>query len=66
MTKEQSRRVLEAIADCDRYIAKESPRDESLRPADVQKILQQTIAHREKLIEMLGAAEQIQVQEVAA
>lgn len=56
MTKEQERRVMDAITDCDRYIAKESPRAADLRPADVQKRLEWYIAHREKLIAMLAAA----------
>lgn len=56
MTKDQERRVVEAIADCDRYIAKERARSPSLRPADVQKRLDWHIEHRAKLISMIGGA----------
>lgn len=47
------RRIVEAIAECDRYIAKEEPRDASLRPADVAKRLEFYKAHRAKLVTML-------------
>ncbi len=55
MTKEQTRRVLEAIAECDRYIAKEEPRRADLRPADVAKHLEFCKTHKAKLIGMLAA-----------
>jgi hypothetical protein len=55
MTKDQNRRILEAIADCDKFIAKESSRNPSLRPADIQKTLDFYIQHRSHLIEMLQA-----------
>lgn len=56
LTKDQERRVIEAIAECDRYIAKEGPRNAELRPADAQQHLDFCISHREKLILMLAAA----------
>jgi hypothetical protein len=55
MTKEQNQRILEAIADCNKFIAKESARNSALRPADVQKTLNFYIQHRNRLIEMLQA-----------
>lgn len=54
MTKYQINSILEAIADCDRYIAKESARDPALRPADIAKLLNWTIGHRAKLLNMLA------------
>ena len=57
MTKEQERRVIEAIADCDKYIAKEGARNPSLQPADTEKLLQWYIGHRTKLTEMLASGE---------
>lgn len=49
MTKEQTRRVLEAIAECDRYIAKEEPRIASLRPEWATKALAHAKTHKAKL-----------------
>lgn len=54
MSNYQRNSILEAIADCDRYIAKESARDPALRPADIAKLLNWTIAHRAKLLSMLA------------
>jgi hypothetical protein len=56
LTTEQVRRVRDAIAECDRFIAKEEPRRADLRPANVQKILDHYKAHRVKLVQMLEAA----------
>ncbi len=53
-TREETRRILQAIEECDRFIAKESPRNASLRPADVQKTLNFYIAHRAKLAGMIA------------
>ena len=39
MTPEQERKIILAIADCDKFIAKEEPRRSDLRPADVAKTL---------------------------
>jgi hypothetical protein len=55
MTTYQINSIRSAIADCDRFIAKEGPRNPSLRPADVAKLLEWTIAHRAKLVGMLEA-----------
>lgn len=54
MSNEHKRRILEAIAECDAFIAKESPRNASLRPADMQQHLDFCIAHKQKLIDMLA------------
>jgi len=56
MTQDQARRVQEAIAECDKFIAKESCRRDDLRPADVQKFLDFCISHRASLAGMLAAA----------
>lgn len=47
---EVTKRCLSAIADCDRIISKEEPRDASLRPAYMQKALDHAKAHRLNLI----------------
>lgn len=56
MTPERKRRIVEAIGECDRYIAKEEPRNPKLRPADVAQRLEFYKAHRVKLVTMLEAA----------
>ena len=48
-------KINQAIADCDRFIAKEQAQSADLRPADVAKMLDFYIAHRAKLIKMLEA-----------
>ncbi|PXX41113.1 MULTISPECIES: hypothetical protein [Burkholderia] len=48
-------KIKSAIADCDRFIAKEEPRDASLRPADMQQHLDFCKAHKENLQNMLAA-----------
>lgn len=53
-TTYRARKILEAIADCDRFIAKEEPRNPDLRPADVQQHLDYCKAHRIKLQAMLA------------
>ena len=55
MSKEQTRKILEAIADCDRFIAKEEPRRADLRPADIAKHLEFCKQHKAKLVGMLAA-----------
>lgn len=45
-------RIRQAIEECDRYIAKESPRDPALRPAEIASLLAHTIAHRDWLIQL--------------
>lgn len=52
MTAQQKTSVLSAIADCNRYIAKEAGRNPDLRPADVQERLDWYYAHRAKLLAM--------------
>ena len=54
MTQSQERRVIEAIAECDRYIAKESPRPADTRPTWAAKHLAFCEQHRIKLITMLA------------
>lgn len=54
---EQLKRIRSAIADCDRFIAKEGPRDPELRPADMQKTLDFTIQHRLNLLAAVAALE---------
>lgn len=55
MTKERSRKILEAIAECDRFIAKEEPRNPELRPADMAQHLEFCKQHKAKLVGMLCA-----------
>jgi hypothetical protein len=54
---EQLKRIRSAIADCDRFIAKEGPRDPALRPAETQKTLDFTIQHRLNLLAAVAALE---------
>ena len=56
MTADQIAGIKKAIADCDRYIAIESPRSADLRPADVAELLKWYIAQRAKLQAMLATA----------
>jgi len=46
-------KITQAIAECNRYIALEGARSPDLRPADIQKLLDWYIAHRNKLLTML-------------
>lgn len=55
LTKEQTSRVFQAIAECDRYIAIESPRSADLRPVEIARLLDSYISHRAKLVGMLEA-----------
>lgn len=52
--EDQRRRVIEAIAECDRYIDREDKRNPILRPVDVQKHLDFCKAHKAKLQGMLS------------
>ena len=54
-TKERSRKIIEAIAECDRFIAKEEPRAADLRPADMAQHLEFCKTHKAKLIGMLAS-----------
>ena len=56
MTKDRQRKIIEAIAECDRYIAKEGARAFDLRPASAMQHLDFCAAHKVKLLAMLGAA----------
>jgi hypothetical protein len=53
-TTSQTSRIIQAIAECQRFIDKEEPRIASLRPADVQKHLDFCKAHMVKLAGMLN------------
>lgn len=65
MTKEQSRRILEAIAECDRFIAIEGPRAADLRPAKAAQHLEFCKAHKTKLLGMLDGTVPLPVVEFA-
>lgn len=56
LSREQVKRALDAIADCDRFIAKEEPRRADLRPAAVAQHLEFCKQHKLKLIAMLASA----------
>ena len=56
MSQDQIRRIQQAIAECDSFIAKESARRADLRPADMQQHLDFCIAHRAKLAAMVAGA----------
>lgn len=53
-TTEKNRRIIDAIRECDRYIALESPRSEDLRPQKIKDLLASYISHRAKLQNMLA------------
>ena len=52
MTADQKRRVFEAIADCDKQIAREMAHREDLRDAEMIAFCTN---HKAKLLRMLGA-----------
>jgi hypothetical protein len=54
LTKERSRRIIQAIQECDRFIGKEGPRDADLRPAAAAQHLEFCIKHKAKLQAMLA------------
>ena len=54
LNKETTRKVLEAIDECNRYIAKEEPRAADLRPVEVAKRLEFYKGHNAKLEKMLA------------
>jgi hypothetical protein len=56
MSHQQIQSIRGAIADCNRYIAKEGARSADLRPAETTKLLDWYIAHRAKLLAMLVEA----------
>jgi hypothetical protein len=47
-------KIKQAISECDRYIAKESPRREDLRPQEIKELLAFYISHRAKLQAMIA------------
>ena len=53
MEKPNVKKILQAIAECDRFIKLEGSRSDDLRPAYVQKTLDFYKAHKEKLEGML-------------
>jgi len=53
MTKEQSKRIQQAILEHDRYIQAEESRRADLRPVETQKLLDWYKAHRQQLEDML-------------
>ncbi|WP_288078667.1 hypothetical protein [Pseudomonas sp.] len=54
MTESQTTRIKQAIAECDAFITKESQRPAATRPADMQKHLDFCIAHKSRLLDMIG------------
>ena len=56
LTPNTRRKILDAIKDCDRFIAKEAPRDASLRPADMAQHLAYCYTHRETLLQRLAVS----------
>lgn len=54
MSNDQIIRVKQAIAECDAFITKESQRPAYTRPADMQKHLDFCIAHKSRLLKMIG------------
>lgn len=53
MTKDEIRRVFDAIGECDKFIAKEGPRIPHLRPQWAAQHLEYCKRHRDKLLAML-------------
>lgn len=49
LTKDQAKRINQAIAECDSFIAKEEPRAADLRPAKVAQHLEFCKTHKAKL-----------------
>jgi hypothetical protein len=54
ITTEYKRRIMQAIKECDAFIAKEQPRNEALRPQEMKDLLAFYIAHRNKLQAMIA------------
>jgi hypothetical protein len=54
ITPEYKRRIMQAINECDAFIAKEQPRNEALRPQEMKDLLAFYIAHRNKLQAMIA------------
>jgi hypothetical protein len=47
-------KIMQAIAECNHYIALEGARSADLRPASIQKLLEWYVAHRARLLAMLS------------
>jgi hypothetical protein len=54
MTESQKSRIVQAIKECDSFIAKEEPRNPSVRPDDITKLLAFYYSHREMLQKKLA------------
>lgn len=54
MTTAQTAQIKKAIAECNRYIAIESPRSPDLCPAETAELLAFYISHKAKLEAMLA------------
>lgn len=53
MTTDQIRRIQDAIAECERFIAKEEIRDPALRPVEASELLEFYRSHKATLEGML-------------
>ena len=53
LTNEQRRKIIEAIADCNRFIEREEKRDASLRPTNVSATLSRYKAHITRMVRSL-------------
>lgn len=56
MTESTKNKIIQAINDCNKFIALEEPRRADLRPASVQQHLDFCYQHRAKLQKMLETA----------
>lgn len=54
ITPDKARRIRQAIAECNDFIAKEGARSADLRPADMTQHLEFCHQHRAKLLAMLN------------
>ena len=54
MTESQKSRIVQAIKECDSFIAKEEPRNSSVRPDEITKLLAFYYSHREMLQKKLA------------
>ena len=54
LSPEYRRRIVQSIEECDRFINKEQPRSEELRPQEMKDLLAFYISHRANLVSMLN------------
>jgi hypothetical protein len=54
MTESQKSRIVQAIKECDSFIAKEEPRNSGVRPDEITKLLAFYYSHREMLQKKLA------------